>query len=373
MINRLKFEIEELVESILDHLPNSLFESESTTFLDPAMGGGQFVHAIEKRLKDCGHSDENIKDRVFGYENNMLSVGYAVNRLELVGTYDVVEYKDFLESDMHKKFDVVVGNPPYNISSRSDKTIAGTSGNTVLYRKFIDKFFESVTDSGVVLMITQRSGIRYASKNHSVSFFVTDTSQFWDYSAGYFVSLPNNNEQVDVTSDTIIRKIYNPLVSRPFSNAIGGSLNSHLESGKVSMYSGDLDNEALGIIETPKGEEPYITGYIRGSYKKAGPKVIFKGLESKSSYIVTDLPHHVGSACTLYFDSIQDAESAKLFILNNPVMNYLKTKLKEKALGLVFRFVRDFDLSQIKTGHEFPKEFNLTEDEIKIIKSIHVS
>lgn len=163
MINRLKFEIEELVESILDHLPNSLFESESTTFLDPAMGGGQFVHAIEKRLKDCGHSDENIKDRVFGYENNMLSVGYAVNRLGLVGTYDVVEYKDFLESDMHKKFDVVVGNPPYSLAGNK----SGKKGRAQnLYPKFYEKAIEIADYVSMIVPNTSRQN--YCSFNSFV-------------------------------------------------------------------------------------------------------------------------------------------------------------------------------------------------------------
>ena len=40
MLGRLKFEIDELVDEILDQLPVSVFERNDTTFLDPAMGGG---------------------------------------------------------------------------------------------------------------------------------------------------------------------------------------------------------------------------------------------------------------------------------------------------------------------------------------------
>jgi hypothetical protein len=47
----MKFEIDELVAEILDQLPSSVWTSNSTTFLDPAIGGGQFVRAVEQRLR----------------------------------------------------------------------------------------------------------------------------------------------------------------------------------------------------------------------------------------------------------------------------------------------------------------------------------
>ncbi len=66
MLSRLKFAIAPLVKEILDNLPDSIWTSSSTTFLDPAMGGGQFLVEIERRLRVAGHSDENIANRVFG-------------------------------------------------------------------------------------------------------------------------------------------------------------------------------------------------------------------------------------------------------------------------------------------------------------------
>ena len=50
MLSRMKFEIEPLVAEMLDHLPHSVWISDSTTFFDPAIGGGQFVRAINN---DC--------------------------------------------------------------------------------------------------------------------------------------------------------------------------------------------------------------------------------------------------------------------------------------------------------------------------------
>ena len=74
MIFRLKMEIASLVTEMVSKLPETLFLSDSTTFLDPSMASGQYVAAIENRLRTHGHTDENIKNRVFGVEKSFLRV-----------------------------------------------------------------------------------------------------------------------------------------------------------------------------------------------------------------------------------------------------------------------------------------------------------
>lgn len=79
----------QLVNEMLDQLPPEVWSSSTTTFFDPAIGGGQLVKEIERRLKEAGHSLENIASRVFGMESDLLSVNYAVNTHKLVGNYQV--------------------------------------------------------------------------------------------------------------------------------------------------------------------------------------------------------------------------------------------------------------------------------------------
>lgn len=112
MLSRLKFEIAPLVKEMLDQLPTEVWKSSSTTFLDPAMGGGQFLVEIERRLRAAGHSEENIASRVFGCEKNKLRVNYAKNNKKLASTNLYIS--DFLSYNWGTmKFDVIVGNPPY--------------------------------------------------------------------------------------------------------------------------------------------------------------------------------------------------------------------------------------------------------------------
>lgn len=147
MLSRIKFEIEPLVEEILDQLPDNVWTSESTTFLDPAIGGGQFVHAIENRLRTYGHSNDNIHERVFGFEDSELHIRYAVNKHKLVGQYVKKSYEKFFELDNTMKFDVVVGNPPYQKEN-------STAKRWTLWEEFV-KFSKTIANT--VVMVTPQS------------------------------------------------------------------------------------------------------------------------------------------------------------------------------------------------------------------------
>lgn len=147
MLSRMKFEIEPLVAEMLDQLPNTLWTSSTSTFFDPAIGGGQFVRAIEQRLRAQGHSDANIRSRVFGFEDSDLHIRYAVNKHKLVGQYAKKPYEKFLELDDTMKFDVVIGNPPYQ-SGNGEK-----GGRHSLWRKFVKQGFSLVKKDGFVAMV----------------------------------------------------------------------------------------------------------------------------------------------------------------------------------------------------------------------------
>ena len=142
MLSRIKFSIEPLVNEILDNLPASVWASTTTTFCDPSIGGGQFVREIERRLHEAGHSDKNIRGRVFGFESSALSLGYAINKYGLVGTYEVC---DLLEKEFNQmKFDVIVGNPPYQ---------AQKSGDYSLWARFVKKGNELLVNGGYLSLI----------------------------------------------------------------------------------------------------------------------------------------------------------------------------------------------------------------------------
>ena len=148
MIKRNKFDLYELANMVLDSFPESMFKSKTTRFLDPCMGGGQFCHALEDRLRRYGHSDENISHRVHGFESVIMDIRFAVNKYKLVGQYSCVKAENFLKTEtMEMKFDLVLQNPPYQ-TAKSEK-----GGANMLWRKFSIKAFDLVKDDGYVATV----------------------------------------------------------------------------------------------------------------------------------------------------------------------------------------------------------------------------
>lgn len=141
---RLKLPIQDLVEEILNQLPDQVWMDPNITFLDPAMAGGQFIRAIERRLKAAGHSDQNIASRVWGCEENILRVKYVKNWHKVLS--DQLHVMDFLTHDWgNMKFDVIVGNPPYQTEKRT--------GTQSLWPLFVHKSVNLLTDNGYMGMI----------------------------------------------------------------------------------------------------------------------------------------------------------------------------------------------------------------------------
>lgn len=147
MIFRLKLDIDGLIQEMVNKLPESLFISDSTTFLDPSMGGGQFVSAIENKLRKRGHSDANIKKRVFGVEKTSFRLNFSVNKHGLVGSY-TVDKSDVpsILIDHNMKFDAIVGNPPYQKKVGDKKT-------EPLWDTFVEESIKSLKDGGYLCYV----------------------------------------------------------------------------------------------------------------------------------------------------------------------------------------------------------------------------
>lgn len=135
----------ELVNEMLDKLPVEVFKSNSTTFLDPGFGNGTFLIEIVKRLRKEGHSIENIQERVYGCEISHRLFN-KVSKLFSNYNFHKLYKEDFLTKDFNNmKFDVVIGNPPYqdsdNVGRRKDKA-------KNLWSKFIQKGYGLLKDEG---------------------------------------------------------------------------------------------------------------------------------------------------------------------------------------------------------------------------------
>lgn len=150
MLERIK-PLTSLVNEILDQLPKEVWTSDTTRFFDPAIGGGQFVSEVERRLRAAGHTDANIHSRVFGFEHTMFLISTATNMNGLVGNYTKMDYESFFTLDESMKFDVVLGNPPFQAKTEDgDRKDPGSN----LWTQFLVKCFSLTKDNGYLAMIS---------------------------------------------------------------------------------------------------------------------------------------------------------------------------------------------------------------------------
>jgi hypothetical protein len=169
MIPRVKFNIEQIAQMMIDRIPLDYINNPSSRFLDPAIGGGQIVKLLEDRVQ------YNINTRVFGCEAEPLYVDYARNKNQLQGTYTTVKYNDIIEKGFTMDFDVIVGNFPFTETPGEARQESGNSNNSTLYNDFMEVSFKKARYINVIIPAgwTKKSAqvTRYLSKGlKSVTF-----------------------------------------------------------------------------------------------------------------------------------------------------------------------------------------------------------
>jgi hypothetical protein len=142
MLSRLKFKIQWLFEEIYNEgLPESIFLSETTTFADLQSAGLQSIIPLINKLREYGHSDDNIRSRVFAFMENDVYLNYVMGRY-----YNLPVTLDIYRENINMKFDVLIGNDPYQEKVGPKKT-------EPLWNKFFHKRMSLLKDGGYLSLI----------------------------------------------------------------------------------------------------------------------------------------------------------------------------------------------------------------------------
>lgn len=400
MLSRMKFEIELLVEEILDQLPARVWSDSSSTFFDPAIGGGQFARAIEKRLRQNGHDDLNIRKRVFGFEESDLNIRYAVNKHKLVGRYVKKPYDKYLELDDTMKFDVVIGNPPYQ----------DTKGQNTLYPKFYAKAVKLTKKDGIVAMITPPAiipgiwgvkdpdGIKMPNPiaikkvvvgNRVKKHFSGVASEFC-----YFIlqnsQSPNDTVPVETDAGSIIASgpLF-PKASDPSSISLAQSIINKCFRFGADPYSATSGDHGRSAFADPNGKDLAVESISTDGKLKTRsitwtkshphynrPKVIMP-LYGKIAHI--DRTHKLVSAaqektedgrltghnvCTILTNS--DAESESVISLLESRLQRFFNSVTNESRSPYINFIKNFagaPLDRVWTDAELENYFGLTKEE----------
>lgn len=164
----------ELAEEMVAEIPEEIIADPKSTFLDPCAGIGTFGIALLKRLCKY-HSEEHALSMIHLADVRRLK-GKALERLGFKNIY----VTDSLEKNWNMKFDVVIGNPPYNTGE--------VGKNKTCYHRFIE--LGCRLSRGISLMVTpggyiSSTGSKFKSTVEAMNVFgvskivYMDSKEFW--------------------------------------------------------------------------------------------------------------------------------------------------------------------------------------------------
>jgi hypothetical protein len=259
-------------------------------------------------------------------------------------------------------FDYCISNPAFNIAEEGN--VAGTGGNTTLYKTATrNDFANRLKDGGTLVNITLKGIIPDLVsgyfKDYQVDYIhLMDDIDVWPYNTCFFSVTKTARKTPPKILGGMAAKIYtpNPDESFPFV------YNSGANNGLNKFFGPDKPNKVIRQLPG-KGRDAVVYDYTDKDIP-TGWKFAFYVMESKKSYLVTDEPVYGGTICYIPTDTKEQAEKLKLFVEKNQIFSeYIKRmRLKGRAFGL--RNIRKFDLDQIETGEEIPREWNITENDL---------
>jgi hypothetical protein len=150
-----------LVNEMLDKLPEEVWKNKNLKWLDPATGMGNFPIAVYLRLMES--LKDEIKDEkerkkhilenmIYMCELNKKNVLVCKQIFDINNEYKLNIYEgdslkvDYNEEFRVKKFDIIIGNPPYNASGTK------ASGNTI-WQLFVKSSIKLLKKNGYICFV----------------------------------------------------------------------------------------------------------------------------------------------------------------------------------------------------------------------------
>ena len=253
-------------------------------------------------------------------------------------------------------FDYCTSNPAFNIATK--KNLAGTGGNTTLYKTATNHAFQLLKEHGVLMNITLKGIINVLVngkyKDYQTHYInLMDDIDVWQYNTCFFILEKSDKSTSAYIDGGLASKIYSPYKEEciPFVYYSGSN------NGMNKFFNGS--NKVIRQLPFSKSET--VVYDYTDKVIEAGPKFAFNVMESPKSYTVTDEPIYGGTICYIPTDTIEQAEKFKLFALHNKVFKEYIARMKIRGHAFGLRNIKNFDTDQIVTGNEIPEEWNISD------------
>ena len=142
----------EVWEQIISSIPDETFLKKDLKILNVACGHCTEADIIVKRMQALGRTAADIKDSIYLLDKYSVFTKDALRK----GYTNVIQ-ADIIEWDTDMKFDVVVGNPPYQ-----DGTKEG--GQNKIYNVICKRSMSLLKEDGTIAFITPTSVLKKSKR-----------------------------------------------------------------------------------------------------------------------------------------------------------------------------------------------------------------
>jgi hypothetical protein len=150
-----------IINDMLDLIPNKYFKNPTLRWLDPCAGRGYFCIVLYKKLfqglKEFYPDDKKRHNHITSYMLHMVELNSIFIPLlkKLFGENCHIYNLDFLTFQKKSKYDMIIGNPPYNSKGKA------------IWNTFTEKSLSVLKDKGFLTFITPSIWMKKDHKMYS--------------------------------------------------------------------------------------------------------------------------------------------------------------------------------------------------------------
>jgi site-specific DNA-methyltransferase (adenine-specific) len=368
--------------------------------LDPGCGRGTFLLAVLEKLEQYHNREHIVKNMLYGCDISKVQYSIAIKALKMTSGVEAnISNSDALTKAWNMKFDVVLGNPPYEAASEDGRKDQANN----LWSKFVDKGISLVKDGGYFTFIIPTSWLSPAADigkgKHGTRFFeayfqkykthvlnVNECARHFNVGStfSYFVlekTVSNNfNTRVITEEDDFIIDLktisYLPKSMNPLSIAINKKILEH--SDKFGIVGNNLPETR---IEMKKDKDEVFSVPCYNTPAKGGTYWFSEApvaTATKSKVIISISGNYVPvydlggmsftGMCIIYY--LKDTDNM------DSIRSYLESKLikfvlnENKYTGWVSPVISNLpniDKTRIWTDQDLYTHFKLTQEEVDYI------